>query len=504
MIKKHLVFLVLFIIFLLSVLIRFNQISPIVKSHEQTYILTLQTSEIWRTDGLFNCHLTPMWTYNNPGDKYIAYYKRLEDNKGNNYYVSFPPLSFIVAHIVLSPFNLNNGKLVLQIFNLLLHFFSAIIIYLIICLLYNHTIKKLFAPALVAFVVYLFMPVMLYFHTDIFFPEMLGQVLWIVSIYVLLLYKRGVLNKPNLTLFITLFIFLYSEWIAVFFIITIFLYCILSKNKENLKKLLFVSSIALIFAGFLMFIQYASITGVKDLLHSMGIRFLERSGFFGQKYSSMGIHIFSLHSLKLFALNLNKALSIFGYITIILFLILIFRKKISISSDIKLLLFLIIIPLLIHWIIFFNANAIHLLLMARTTVPISIIAGIASCSIINKHKASKTKWIFTNSILTAFILFSAIMYKRDFTFSEQYTSLYNWACSIKDKAKHNQSIFITSDSNIPEPEKYLTFISKRNIVRVADKREAEDYMNKINKNGEIILFHLNNNACSIEIIQHYR
>ena len=501
MIKKHIVFFILFIIFSISVLIRYNQITPVIKSHEQTYILTLQTSEIWRTAGLFNCHLTPMWTYNNPGDKYIAYYKRLEDNNGNNYYVSFPPLSFIVAHLILSPFNINDGKLVLQIFNLFLHFFSAIIIYLIICLIYIKNLEKLFLPALIAFIVYTFMPVILYFHTDIFFPEMLGQVFWIVSIYVLMLFKKGKLKNPNLSLFLTLFLFLYSEWIAVFFIISIFLFYIFSKDKTNNKNLFYISLAALLSAGFIMFFQYASITGITDLLHSMGIRFLERSGFFGQKYSSMGIHIFSIDSLKLFAFNLNKALSVFGYLIIILFLFSFLKKRTSISSDFKLLFILILMPVLLHWIIFFNANAIHLLLMARTTVPISILAGIATCSLMTKYKSNISFKILSYFIIIAFTFYSANLYQNKFTFSEHYPSLYKAALIIKDKAKPNQSVFITCNKNIPEPEKYLTFTSKRNIVRVADVKEAVFYMNNADKKGDMIVFHINNNESFFEIIE---
>ena len=499
MLKKYFVFFVLCAVFSISVLIRFNQITPVVKSHEQTYILTLQTSEIWREAGLLNCHLTPMWTYNNPGDKYIAYYKRLEDQKGNNYYVSFPPLSFLVAHLALYPFNIESGKLVLQILNILLHFISAYFIYLIICSLYNQKQRKFFFPAFISFVVYSFLPVMLFFHTDIFFPEMIGQVLWIISIYFVLKYKENIGFKSGTYIFIVLFLFLYAEWIAVFFVFTIFLYLFISKSLKINKSLFIIASAALFSAGLILFIQYSSITGINEMLHSMGIRYLERSGFFGPRYSSMGVHILSFDSLKLFALNLNKALTVIGYIIIVLFFILFFRKKYRLNINSKFVLVLSFLPVLIHWIVFFNANAIHLLLMARIAVPLCILVGISSYTLLYDKQNILLKKLFP-LFLIVFLFYSAIVYQKKFTFNEKFPELKKVAETIKETVKPNQSVFINCDVNIPEPEKYLTFISKRNIVNVYDEKQAEKYMIKKGKKGDIIVFEINKNAIISNIL----
>jgi len=501
MIKKHSVFIILSAVFLISVFIRLNQITPTVKSHEQTYILTLQTSEIWRNSGMLNCHLTPMWTYGNPGDKYIAYYKRLEDSKGDNYYVSFPPLSFIVAHLALYPFNIEYGKLVLQILNLLLHFLSAFTIYLIICSLCKQRSDKLFLPAFISFIVYSFLPVMLFFHTDIFFPEMLGQVLWIVSIYFVLKYKDNKNAESFFTLFFVLFLFLYSEWIAVFFVITLCIYLFFSKKEKTNKLILITSITALFSAGFIMFIQYSSIAGISEMLHSMGLRFLERSGFFGQKYSSMGVHILSLGSLKLFAFNLNKALTIFGYLIIVISLLLFFKKDNSVlTSDIKFVLVLSIFPILIHWIAFFNANAIHLLLMSRIAVPISILTGVILYSLMCKYKNNLYFKILTFFIIIFFTVYSAFLYKKKFTFCENYPDLRVIAETIKKTAKPDQSVFITCNTDILEAEKYLTFITKRNIVKVSNNENVKEFMKKVNKKEDAIVFHINDKEIKSEVL----
>ncbi|OPZ99278.1 MAG: hypothetical protein BWY70_01010 [Bacteroidetes bacterium ADurb.Bin408] len=88
--KKSPVFLLLLLLFSPSVFVRLSQITPVVKSHEQTYILTLQTVEIWKERGFFACHGVPCWTYSNSGDKYISYYKRLEDDTAFSFYCSLP------------------------------------------------------------------------------------------------------------------------------------------------------------------------------------------------------------------------------------------------------------------------------------------------------------------------------------------------------------------------------------------------------------------------------
>ncbi len=486
--KKYFLFAILFAVFIISVVLRSKQITPIVKTHEQTYILTLQTCEIWNKQGIAKCHFTPMWTYNNPGDKKMAYYKRLEDDNGNNYYVSFPPLSFMLAYLILKPFDYDYGKLILQIFNLIAHFFSACIIYLIVCQLFKQEINKFSFPGFTAFLIYLFLPVMLFLHSDIFFPEMIGQVLWILVTYILFRLKENANNRQYILFFVSMFLFVYTEWIAVFYIFSLILYLSFTRNFSNRKKLIFLSLIALVSGAITITLQYASIAGFGNLFHAMGIRFLERSGFFGQKYSSMGVHIFSFESLKLFYLNIHKTLGITGYILVLLFLILIVKKRKLFTQTSVLIAVTIALPLLLHCLVFFNANALHLMLMARITFPLSLIGGILVYYYFRKYHEYKKSVFIPIVLYFVFLIYSLFSYKNEFIFNEEYPQLIEVARLIKEKSNSQQAVFIIADNKIPEPEKFLTYMTKRNIIRVSDKYQCLEYLKNNNLKHEAIVF----------------
>lgn len=486
--KRPIVFVILLLIFSISVFVRLRQLTPVVKSHEQTYILTLQTVEIWRERGFFVCSGVPCWTYSNPGDKYISYYKRLEDDAGNNFYVSFPPLAFIAAYMALLPFSIAEGKLILQIINLIIHFFSAFLIYLIVCLVTKHPKNKLSLPAFTSFLIYTFWPIMLYFHTDIFFPEMIGQFLWLGATYLILKYYTNNRQIPYWSVFIVFFLFFYSEWISVFFMFSWLVYLWVTKQFLINKKIFLIGLAGALAASVIIFVQFASVAGIEKLFHSMGLRFLERSGYFGQKYSSMGVHIFSIESLKTLSINIYKALTPAGLILLAGILIMYFLNRKKLPALLNLLLILSTLPVLLHILVFFNANALHLLLMARLIVPLSVITGIMLYLIIEKYSFIKKYKPVIISFLILLIVYNSYFYLKFYITKEAFPMFAGYAIYIKENSLPAQSVFILKNNDFIEPEKYLSFAAKRNIAVTNSEKEALTQMKQINKKGEIALF----------------
>jgi len=331
---------------------------------------------------------------------------------------------------------------------------------------------------------------MLYLHTDIFFPEMTAQVLWILTSFMFLKLKDIPGKLFNYSFFIVLFLFLYTEWLAVFFVFSVIIYLVLKKKYPDRGKLIILSTIVLVCAALIMLIQYASISGIDNLFHAMGIRFLERSGFFGQKYSSMGVHIFSLDSLKLFYLNMHKTLGWSGYILVSLFFIILFIKRKSLNSDNGLIFFAVACPLLLHWLVFFNANALHLMLMPRIIFPLSISVAFITYYFIQNYKSPRNQKIMISFVCLIFIIYAAYSYRKDFIINEKYPQLHKIGVFIKNNAHSNQAVFVQSLSDIPEPEKYLTFITKRNIVRVPAQKQAMDFLKNRNSGHEAIIFNI--------------
>ena len=126
------IFSLLIFIFLVSILIRLPFFNKPVRSGNFSQIITLTTLENWETQGLKACHFCPVLTWNNPADKFISFYKRVEDQKGNNYFVSFPPFAFLFAYFVFKIIHLTLNQLMLEILALMLHFISAFFIFQII------------------------------------------------------------------------------------------------------------------------------------------------------------------------------------------------------------------------------------------------------------------------------------------------------------------------------------------------------------------------------------
>jgi len=490
--KKWLVYLSLALCFSISLLFRFDQLKPEIGCEEQTYILTLQTVEIWRTQGLVQCHFTPMWTYDNTGDKHFAYYKRLEDTKGDNYYVSFPPLAFWVAYIALSPFDLVNGKLILQLLNLLLHFVSALLVYFIISKLFAHKYQGVFVPAFVAFVVYVFMPVNLYLHTDIFFPETIAQVFWLTALYLSIDFfatPKHIISKEKTLFFLAcIILFLYAEWIAVFFVAI--LLCVFYRNRKfGHNKFLFLHVfLAFISVAGLIFLQYASINGATELIRAMGLRFLERSGFFGETYSSMGVNIFNLSSIGIFIKNLHKAFYGMGYFILLCTLVVFItnRKRLSaLFKRHKYILLLATTPVFLHALIFFNANALHLLLMARWTVPLAILSGFLCFAVIDNHRKL---WVLS-VLMFVLCAYSFYFYRSNFSKKIDNEQIDKIAAYIKTNAVAEASVFVITDLTCGEPEKHLTYMSKRNVIRIHNAAEADSLLRINNKIWGLIVQH---------------
>lgn len=481
----------LLLIFLFSIIVRLPYIDDDVDFRGIPYIYTLITLENWQQEGLQNYYYSPVQTYNNIGDKGISYYSRLEDKRGNNYYVSFPPFTFLFSHFVLKILQINPSQLPLILMNLFFHFLSALFIYASVNLYFNKLFLDFFFPSLVAFIAYIYMPVMLYFHTDIYFPEMYGQVFWIIGIYLMLkilLFKHLNSKKYLLLICLLCFIIIYTEWIGIFFVATVCV--ILTKYSKHENKLLKGIILSSLFSILLILFQYSRINGWQTLMYYFGIRFSERSGLFGEYYSGAGKSIFSIDAHLSFLKHIHEALLGFGYALIAILLILILLKRIklnsfAVSNKIILLLSLCIVPALLHFFIFFNSNASHYLGVAKLAVPVSVGWGLIF------SKLTLRRQYLLNTLLIIIIGISIkLYYKKKQSYYYDSTYLKEVAELISKDAREDEVVLINIISNCPSSVNkltktsmlsYLTYVSKRNMMFVKNFSEAKEFMKSKNK-----------------------
>ena len=409
--KKSITITVFIALFLLSFLLRKDAFQEKIPKNSVNHIFLLTTLEIWESYGANNFFFAPVQTYQNKGDKNITYYKRLEDKRGNNYYVSFPPMAFLFPYTVMKVFNLSPKQSVLQIINFFLHCLAALFIYGISNLLFCKKWYALYLPSLIAMISYLFIPNILVMHTWNYYAEMHGQTALVIATFFALKVFINPLLAKNLFFLIAFSIalafLLYSEWIGIFFGFSLSI-VLIKKYKENktYRKLLFTTVLVSALTVIFIILQYSIIHGFENLLNAWKIRLIERSGFFGESFSLDKISYTYKKSYSLLFNQIYKLSMFFGYLCIILlFLNVIYGRFSYLIRKLKenfLLFLIIVLPALIHFVVFFNANLLHYACMAKYGIFISIMLAVLTHALIT----AKLNHAFAYSFLIVGVAFS--------------------------------------------------------------------------------------------------
>ena len=122
---------ILFGVFLLSVIVRLPNLNrPLSKHHEFVTGVSLLPMQIFSMEGAATYNFSPVMSYPNKADKHIKNHaSRLKDAEGNYYYISHPPLAYLLPHFTFTLLNIKPTALALQLFNLLFHFITALFVF---------------------------------------------------------------------------------------------------------------------------------------------------------------------------------------------------------------------------------------------------------------------------------------------------------------------------------------------------------------------------------------
>ncbi len=481
-------------IFCASIFVRKSLVNKTVSNFDHCDFYLSTTFENWGERGLADCYFSPILTYNNPGDKHVAYYKRLESKQGDNYFVSFPPFTFLFTYTLFKTLHLVPGKLAIQWLNICLHFISAYFIYLLIFRRYNKTLPlQLYTPALAAFTVYMFIPVVLYTHTVVYFPETLGQVFWLIALYQTFRWLNSSPEKKvtnALTLGLVLFFMTYTEWIGIIYAIVFVFFVARSNTMEQYDKKIAIKSvgIASLAALLLTGIQYGSINGVVNLAKAFLLRYSERSGLLNADHSDLGYNFFTLESYWRFAGNLHTALFPYGYLLVLFTVLLLIKNGKSFVLQVlqknKLLLALSFLPGIVHLFIFFNSTVIHRHCVAVLGVGIAIFSGIAVKYLLSK-KISINKAKLAKGITAVFMCITVCLSIWNFsaylTPLPDYSYLTQVATFIKADAQKEEVIFLNFPTELSSSFNYISFTAKRSILPANDTKEVITQLKKLHK-----------------------
>lgn len=460
------------------VLLRKPYVSKDVNPGNTAHAFMLTTLNVWQKEGVLIHHAAAIQTWTSKADQYMHYYKRLEDKEGHNYYISHPPFAFQFAALVFACFNEAPNQIGLQRLLLFLLLSSAFLIAWIVKRELVHDDATASMLGVAAAIVYLFVPVNIYAFTFHYFSETLGQFFFVTSIASLVYFKHS--DRPilsQLMLAISVFLLSYTDWMGIPFVICLLIIYKGHRKEAFYRRMIWIVGSSAALAYLLVFIQYISISGFESLYRALGIRFLERSGYFGPHYTDMQLDISNIESWKLLAVQIHELLIGPGYLIVAAVAVgLVFhwkKKVICCSNWPKTAAVAFFVPLS-YLLVLFSATVTHYVYIAKFSPFVAIMAGYAFHRLYGLMR-KKTYFLF--------LLFAAVSISAAFGFLGFQSHLYkpkthdklikDLSIYICNKVSQQEAIFVKPINSVPESAIiYLSFAAQRSICYAKDFEEA--------------------------------
>lgn len=472
----------LIVIFLFSVQLRsFNLNKPIGRHHEWITAHTLMTLQIWeRGGGPEHFHFSPVYTYEEQGNKKIGILGGVEDGKGNFYYVSYPSFGFLVPYYSIKLVGAGFSVLSIQVFGLVLHFIIAIVFFILIHLVLNKRIGAEFCfSAWIGYLLYTFSGGNLWFHSNVYFVDVLMQLFFVLLLlFFFIIYKKkaSINNYFLFTFFLLVYFAILTEWLAVFLCFCFFLFSIYSwlysKNRYYFKIAL-VIALATSCSLATTFYQYSSINTSSAFIEASLQKYKLRSGHEGTEGSEYGFSLTNPESYSYLKEHYKR-----NYLPIIKLLIgmlvlyigfSFYRKKVFYTSQQMFIVLISFFSLLLHHLIFFNFNAVHDFSTLKTALFIFLIIVFISAEIENfLNDFGKSKVIIYNVLVFVSVFFllqeSFIRYKRDNNLESINYYNFNIGHQIQLQALADEVVYVNGIIS-PECMYYASrnFASKPNV-----------------------------------------
>ena len=356
----------LFGIFLLSVVIRLPELNrPLSRHHEFCTAISLRIMQIWYDNGIENYGYNTVMTYNHPADKFINNNAnasgKMIDSAGNYYYVSHPPFAYYFPFAIFKALHIRPDVLPLQILNLLFHFISGLFVYFMVCLLsFNRARSLPYRPAVVAFVIYTFLPVTLWFQGNVYMSDMAVHLLFIIGVYTALkmIIRQQFYSPKYIFLYVLcLALMLYTSWLGVFFAFGILVYSLLHvRSNKGFSVLIWTTLITVVLMLRLITYQYSEINGVDSYFSEMLNRYIQRGSMEGTERGLFHFMFAYLWLLKALLYNYLIHYAVIYVIMLLFVYIAASRKKLKIifSENGYRFIWLSVLPVLLLHFFFLN------------------------------------------------------------------------------------------------------------------------------------------------------
>lgn len=496
----------LLLLFAVSVYIRLpNYNQPLGRHHEWITAHTLITLKIWEHGGgPEHYHFSPLYNYDGEFNKNIGILGGVSNQKGDYYYVSYPPFAFILPYYFFKLTGSSINTASIQVFGYILHFFTALLFYILLLTITNKKFgKDFYLPAWIGYAFYLFSAGNLWFHSNVYFVDVLIQIFIFAQLILFFKIWKGDfgLHKWHwLIFFVINFLAIYTEWLGLFVAFVFGLLVVVRWIMNRNSKWIIAGSVLLLSAILslgLTVCQYSSISGFENLYNVSVSKYELRSGYSGDNGSEYGFSISNSESYENLRKNNDKnyrftlqALVVIGSISL---LVGIYRKKwFTINQYFILGIFL--SGIILHLLIFFNFNAVHDFSSLKTGT-LFILLIVFSCDIIFEfaHKINK-KIHFVVIVITGLFLFIKLVGNYNHYITENSPQnlnmySYNVGNSIYTYANPDEMVFVDSWI-LPE----CMYYAERNYHSKNSIQEATNFMKELNIQKGFFVYTKNTDA----------
>ena len=464
-------------IFLLSVLVRLPQLNrPLAGHHEFCTAESLRVMQIWYDNGIEKYRFNPVMTFNHEADKRINNHAnqsgKMIDAEGNYYYVSHPPFAYYFPYAIFRLLNIRPDVLPLQVFNLMLHFISGLFVYFMVCLLsFNRARALPYRSAIIAFALYVFMPVTMWFQGNVYMSDMAVHTLYIIGVYVAL--KMIIRQKFNSLKYIFFYVLvlglmIYTSWLGLFFAFGVLVYSLLHvRDIPGFKTLIWSTVLVTVLTVQLIIYQYAQINGPMAYLEEMIGRYLLRGSFSDTDHGLLHFMFGYLWLLKTLLYNyVIHYIVVFALIGLFIWIAGTHKKlKIVFSENGYRFIWLSLMPVVLLHIVFLNYST-HDFTALYASLFFSVLLGILY------DKMKKSGAIPLRNMRIAFVvtilLFTAQFYAMNPPMEK--ARYKNLGHLYGTTAATDEMIFSNDSEGSPEPQ--VIFYAQRNVQFAKDTTEV--------------------------------
>jgi hypothetical protein len=448
---------------------------PLGASHEWLAAHTLNTHVLWRQVGLPASHYSLILSHPTSADR-AASSDQLRDAAGDSYFVSFPPLAFLVAHGYFQATGLAPTPAALRALGIVVHLVAGLLFYFLARRLIPGREDAVVTPALIAFLVYLFTPLATWVFSNNFFPVTLVQPFWLAAILSLLVYLDTGSVWSLGAFAATSFAACYTEWTADLFLVVALVWAgPRVRAARPWRAIACASAGVLVSANLLLVWQNARIAGLSAYAFALWSKFADRSGMLTS--NSEGLDLYSVGAYVAVAKNYVRG---FGpvLLLVVALLAIVFVTRVPVrtrggsSGDrLRLALVLLGVPVVLDHVLLFNHLAAHDYTLLKDVAFVSLLVG-ALVSAIETHWASWPAGPSVRSRLHAVCLAAAALCLPVFML-EYYRAPAAWnamrlGLSLRDVARPGDALIVLG-SRFAVEDPIVTYYAGRNF-RVFDRR----------------------------------